>query len=163
MGFPKARYVVDGLRLVLGAFLIENSNPEDLVDARSVEVSVRELVGREGAVRFAPIESVGASGTAGGLVMTTSPRSEAVWAIVISVVAIPISIGSILAIISDGGSMPNWFVASWATGWVVLLVYRLAVQGRAFHSVLAAVSPAPSELRVSWTARRPDAQPARRR
>lgn len=153
--------LVDGLRLVLGAFLIEDSTRRDPVDLRSIEFPVRDLVGREGAVRFDPAEASAAKGR-GGLVTSTSPRSEAIVVLAIALAAIPIAAASLLAIISGDGSGGRWFVAVWATAWAFNAAYRLNAQGRTLHVALAELVARPSEFRVSWTIRRPGALPARR-
>jgi hypothetical protein len=162
MNSSVARFLMDGVRLVLGAIRVEGLIAPVVGDG-SFEVQVRDVVGRAGYVRFDPVESAGVSGADGGLVMSTSPRSEAIWAIALALVAIPLAIASILTITSGEGSGSDWFLAVWATAWATLVGYRLTAQGRALHAILASLSPRPNELRVSWTARRPGALPARRR
>ena len=147
-----AHHVMYGLKLVFGAIVVEGS----VAEARVIEVP--ELVGRKGEVRFQPTQSV-PNQLEAGVIMTSSPRSEAVWMVAIALAVIPIFVASIVTIVSGDATAASWFIALWSILWVAVTVSRLALQGRALKQILVSLG-GPD---VSWTSRRLGALPARRR
>src|SRR3712207_3532579 len=115
-----AQEVMDGLKLVFGAIVVDRSATEAQV------IEVRELVGRKGEVRFDPAPAERDA----GVVITSSPRSEAVWIVGVALAAIPVFVASTVTIASGDSTAVSWFMGLWSILWVAGTVARLALQGR---------------------------------